>query len=129
MKCHLNPGILNNSSEEEKQKYETLYKDFHKKVEELNNSSKELEQSKHDLNFWYNKQKCTKSNVGKNYPISIRTLKEKREYYSPAMDIWDGLPSRATLSFAMSLYYKVLIKYGESFIKILRQSTQTLIRN
>ena len=36
MKCHLNPGILNNCSEEEKQKYETLYKDFHKKVEELN---------------------------------------------------------------------------------------------
>lgn len=67
MKCHLNSGILNNCSEEEKQKYETLYKDFHKKVEESNNSSKELEQSKHDLNFWYNKQKCTKSNVGKNY--------------------------------------------------------------
>lgn len=26
MKCHLNPGILNNCSEEEKQKYETLYR-------------------------------------------------------------------------------------------------------
>lgn len=122
MKCHLNPGILNNCSEEEKQKYETLYKDFHKKVEELNNSSKELEQSKRDLNFWYNEQKCAKSNVGKNYPISIRTLKEKREYYSPAMDIWDsdGLPSRATLNFAMSLYYKVLIKYGEKVHKNLK---------
>lgn len=122
MEHHLNPGIMNNCSEEEKQKYKTLYEDFCKKVEELNNSSKELEQSKRDLNFWYNEQKCAKSNVGKNYPISIRTLKEKREYYSPAMDIWgsDGLPSRATLNFAMSLYYKVLIKYGEKFHKNLK---------
>ena len=53
MKYHLNPGIINNCSEEEKQKYKTLYEDFNKKVKELNNSSKELEQSKHDLNFWY----------------------------------------------------------------------------
>lgn len=30
------------------------------------------------------------------------------------------LPSRATLSFAMSLYYKVLIKYGEKFHKNLK---------
>lgn len=43
MKCHLSPGILNNCSEEEKQKYKTLYKDFHKKVEELNNFSETLQ--------------------------------------------------------------------------------------
>ena len=122
MKYHLNPGIMNNCSEEEKQKYKTLYKDFHKKVEELNNSSRELEQSKCDLNFWYKEQKCAKSAVGKNYPISIRTLREKREYYSPSMDIWDSdcLPSRATLSYAMGLYYKELIKYGEKVHKNLK---------
>ncbi len=122
MKYHLNPGIINNCSKEEKQKYKTLYEDFHKKVKELNNSSKELEQSKRDLNFWYKEQKCAKSNIDKNYPISIRTLKEKREYYSPAMDIWgsDCLPSRATLNYAMSLYYKELIKYGEKFHKKLK---------
>ena len=122
MKYHLNPGIINNCSEEEKQKYKTLYEDFNKKVKELNNSSKELEQSKHDLNFWYKEQKCAKSAVGKNYPISIRTLKEKREYYSPSMGIWDSdcLPSRVTLSYAMSLYYKELIKYGEKVHKGLK---------
>ena len=41
MEHHLTPGIMNNCSEEEKQKYKTLYEDFCKKVEELNNSSKE----------------------------------------------------------------------------------------
>lgn len=122
MKYHLNPGIINNCSEEEKQKYKTLYENFRKKVKELNKSSKELEQSKRDLNFWYTEQKCAKSAVGKNYPISIRTFKEKSEYYSPAMDIWDSdcLPSRATLNYAMSLYYKELIKYGEKFHKSLK---------
>ena len=122
MECHLNPGIMNNCSEEEKQKYKTLYEDFCKKVEELHKTSKELEQSKHDLNFWYTEQKCAKTSASKNYPISIRTLKEKREYYSPAMDRWDSenLPSRATLSYAMSLYYKELIKYGEKVHKKLK---------
>ena len=130
MKCHLNPGILNNCSEEEKQKHQTLYKDFYKKVKELNKSSKELEQSKRDLNFWYKEQKYAKSNIGKNYPISIRTLKEKREYYSPSMDIWDSdcLPSRATLNYAMSLYYKELIKYGEKVHKSLKVKHANLNR-
>ena len=38
------------------------------------------------------------------------------------MNIWDSdcLPSRATLSYAMGLYYKELIKYGEKVHKSLK---------
>lgn len=119
-----------NMSEEEQQNYNALYDNFAKTTEKLNKLNKELEQSKFDLNFWYREQECAKTRIGKNYPISIRTLKEKREYYSPAMDHWDSdcLPTTATLSYAMSLFYKELIKYGEKFHKKLKteqQSTNT----
>lgn len=128
MKQHLNYGVWQNMSEEEQQRYNALYDNFVKTTEKLNKLNKELEQSKFDLSFWYSEQKSAKSAVGKNYPISIRTLKEKREYYSPAMDHWDSdcLPSRATLSYAMSLFYKELIKYGEKFHKKLKLEQRNL---
>jgi len=128
MKCHLNSGVWQSMSEDERHNYDALYENFVKTTEKLNKLNKELEQSKFDLNFWYREQECAKVRVGKNYPISIRTLKEKHEYYSPAMDIWDSdcLPSSATLSYAMSLFYKELIKYGEKFHKKLKTEQQNL---
>lgn len=128
MKQHLNYRVWQNMSGEEQQNYNALYDNFVKTTEKLNKLNKELEQSKFDLNFWYKEQECAKVRVGKNYPISIRTLKEKHEYYSPAMDHWDSdcLPSRTTLSYAMSLFYKELIKYGEKFHKKLKTEQRSI---
>ena len=128
MKQHLNCGVWQSMSEEERHNYDALYENFAETAEKLNKLNKDLEQSKFDLNFWYKEQECAKVRVGKNYPISIRTLKEKHEYYSPAMDYWDDdcLPSRSTLSYAMSLFYKELIKYGEKFHKKLKTEQQSL---
>lgn len=105
-----------NMSDDERKSYNAVFRQYKDLRVELLRKNKELERSKHDLDFWYKEQKCTKARVGKAYPISIRTLRECSEYYSPAgSDYWDEevLPTRATMSYAMSLFYKELIKYGE----------------
>ena len=103
-----------NMSKDEQESYQETFKQYKGLRSELLKKNKELERSKHDLDFWYKEQKCTKARVGKAYPISIRTLRECSEYYSPAMDHWDSdcLPSHATLSYAMSLFYKELIIFS-----------------
>lgn len=117
-----------NMSDEEQQHYNALYDKFVDVAEKLNKVIKELKQSKADLSFWYNEQKKAKSAVEKSYPISIRTLKEKNDYYSPATGPWESihLPSYETLNYAMSLYYKELIKYGEKFHKKLRTEQKSI---
>ena len=122
MKYHLDYSAKHNMSEEEKQNYRSLYADFFKKKAALNKMRKDIEASKRNLHFWCEEQRCAKKTASKNYPISAKTLAERKEYFSPANDIWDTdhLPTRATLSYAMSLFYKELIKYGEKFHKRLK---------
>lgn len=79
--------VWQNMSDEEQQHYNALYDKFVDVAEKLSKVIKELKQSKADLSFWYNEQKKAKLAVEKNYPISIRTLKEKNDYYSPATDL------------------------------------------
>lgn len=122
MKQHLNYGVWHNMSGEERQNYDALYDKFVETTEKFNKTTKELKQSKYDISFWYNEQRYAKSVTSKNYPISIRTLKEKNEYYLPATGPWESshLPSYGTINYAMSLYYKKLIKYGEELHKKLK---------
>lgn len=120
-----------NMSEDEQKSYQETFKQYKAFRSELLKKNKELERSKHDLDFWYKEQKCTKARVGKAYPISIRTLRECSEYYSPAgPDYWDEevLPTRATMSYAMSLFYKELIKYGEKVHRNLKEEQRNVNR-
>ena len=128
MKHHLKQWTWQNMSEEERQNYNALYDNFVKVAEKFNKTAKELKQSKYDLGFWYNEQKNAKSAASKSYPISVRTLKEKREYYSPATFPWEDahLPSYEVLNYAMSLYYKELIKYGETLHKKLKTEQESI---
>lgn len=120
-----------NMTEDEQKSYQETFKQYKGLRSELLKKNKELERSKHDLDFWYKEQKCTKARVGKAYPISIRTLRECSEYYSPAgPDYWDEevLPTRATMSYAMSLFYKELIKYGEKVHRNLKEEQRNVNR-
>lgn len=96
-----------NMSEDEQKSYQETFKQYKSFRSELLKKNKELERSKHDLNFWYKEQKCAKARFGKAYPISIRTLRECSEYYSPAADYWDE--ENFTVSCNIKLCYESLL--------------------
>lgn len=102
-------------SEEELKEVSELIKIAIKLKYTQNNLRKELKKSKDIMSYWYNQQKASKAGCKGSDAISIKALYNKNEIYSPAMDHWDAdiYPSRAVLSYAMYLYYKELIKFGE----------------
>lgn len=107
MKHHLKQWTWQNMSEEERQNYKALYDNFVKLTEKFNKVTKELKQSKYDLGFWYNEQKNAKSAASKS-PISVRTLKEKCEYYSPSTYPWEEnahLPSYPLIKYIKKVKY------------------------
>lgn len=50
-----------NMSEDEQKSYQETFKQYKGFRSELLKKNKELERSKHDLDFWYKEQKCAKA--------------------------------------------------------------------
>ena len=113
----------NNMTDAEKKEHSNLAIAVRDARDALNDYRKKLNESRIDLNFWYKQQQITKARIGITNPISLKIIHEKSEYYKPAKDYWshDTLPSEAILNYAMQLYYKELIKYGEKVHKKLKQ--------
>lgn len=124
----LDNRIYEKLSKEEKEELESFRSEFVKTKNKINQLREDLAKSKYDMSFWYKEQKAMSSGVKKHCPINAKTISEKREYYSPANDQWDRdyLPSKAVLKYAMSCYYKELIKFGEAQHKKLKNKFKDL---
>jgi len=96
-----------------------------------NSLRKEFKKSKDIMSYWYNQQKASNAGCKGSSAISIKALYNKNEVYSPAMDQWDTdiYPSRAVLSYAMCLYYKELIKFGEKVHTELKKKFKEACKN
>ena len=124
----LNNRIYEKLSKEEKEEFDSFRKELVKTRDRLNQLREDVAKSKNDMSFWYSEQKAMSAGVKKHCPISAKTISEKVEYYSPANDQWDRdhLPSKAVLKYAMSCYYKELIKFGEAQHKKLKNEFKDL---
>ena len=112
---YLESKVYKRISEEDLKEVDALVKATYDLKCTQNDLRRELEKSKNIMSYWYRQQKAAKAECKGSPAISIKALYNKNEIYSPAMDHWDTdiYPSRAVLHYAMYLYYKELIKFGE----------------
>lgn len=124
-------GIYEKLTKEEKSELDDFRNSLCSARDRVNQLRKDVEKSKRDLKFWYEEQRSANSIAKKCNPVSSKVISEKREYYSPACDQWDRdyLPSKAVLNYAISLYYKELIKFGEIKHKELKNEFKNLSVN